>query len=64
MRTKFTLIILLLLSYKGFSQTKPQTIKIINQALQSAVGGTDKVKIKGKEVQLKIVSNGFLIEKD
>lgn len=64
MRTKFTLIILLLLSYKGFSQTKPQTIKIINQVLQSAVGGTDKVKIKGKELQLKIISNSFLIDED
>lgn len=64
MRIKLTFLILLLITFKGFSQTKAETIQTINQLLASAIGGTDSIFIKGKVTPLKITENAFKIDDD
>ncbi|MCX2475668.1 hypothetical protein OQZ33_15145 [Pedobacter sp. MC2016-05] len=64
MRTKLTLLILLMITFKGFSQNKSETIQTINQLLASAIGGTDSILIKGQITQLKITENAFKVDDD
>ena len=64
MRAKLTLLILLMITFKGFSQNKSQTIQTINELLASAIGGTDSILIKGQITQLKITENAFKVDDD
>ncbi|RZL14210.1 MAG: hypothetical protein EOO96_31010 [Pedobacter sp.] len=64
MRTKLTLLILLLITFKGFTQSKAETIQTINQLLASAIGGTDSISVKGKVTHLKITENAFKVDDD
>jgi len=67
MRTKFTLVTLVLLlaaSFNGFAQVKAEIVKTINQLLVKAIGGTDITLHNGQETEFKIIANSFSIDEE
>ncbi|WP_157280232.1 hypothetical protein [Pedobacter borealis] len=64
MRTKLMLALLLAASINGFTQTKAETVKNINQLLAKAIGGTDRILRKGIETTFTITANSFYIDEE
>ncbi|UKT64577.1 hypothetical protein [Pedobacter mucosus] len=64
MKIRLALILILAISYSGYTQTKVETIKTINALLTAAVGTQDSVLVKEKKSSFKVVKNMFLIDDD
>ncbi|PWS31350.1 hypothetical protein [Pedobacter paludis] len=64
MRTKLTLVLLLVASFNGFAQTKAEIVKTINQLLAKAIGGTNITLHNDVATEFKITANSFSIDEE
>jgi hypothetical protein len=64
MKTKLTLVLLLVAAINGYAQTKTETVKTINLLLAKAIGGTDSSIVRGKKTEFTLTANSFSVEEE